>query len=140
MRKDRGCEGVYINEEVPNLIIILYADGIVGGYTVGRLEFMINVLAEYCRLWSLIVNLCKTKIVVFRRGGKLERSEKWYFNGKKMDVVSSYQYLGIIFSIKLKWALAKKTLAAQARKAIGLFSRYHYRCGYLPVGVAKMFF
>ena len=121
-------------------MIILYADDIAeGSDTVGRLQFMINVLVEYCRMWSLIVNLCKTKIVVFRRG-KLKRSEKWYFNGKKIDVVSSYKYLGIIFSTKLKWTLAKKTLAAQARKAIGLIFRYHYQCGYLPVGVAKILF
>ena len=134
MMKDKGCKGVYINEEVPNLMIILYADDIAEcSDTVGRLQFMINVLVEYCRMWSLIVNLCKTKIVVFRRGGKLKRSEKWYFNGKKMDVVSSYKYLGIIFSTKLKWTLAKKTLAAQARKAIGLIFRYHYQCCYLPV-------
>ena len=99
---------------------------------------MINVLVKYCRMWSLIVNLCKTKIAVFRRGGKLERSEKLYFNGKKIDVVSSYKYFGIIFSTKLKWTLAKKTLAAQARKAIGLIFRYHYPCGYLPVGVDKI--
>ena len=57
-----------------------------------------------------------------------------------MDVVSSYKYLGIIFSIKLKWTLAKKTLAAQARKAIGLIFRYHYQCGNLPVGAAKILF
>ena len=57
-----------------------------------------------------------------------------------MDVVSPYKYLGIIFSTKLKWALAKKTLAAQARKAIGLIFRYHYQCGYLPVEAAKIIF
>ena len=104
MMRDKGCKGIYINEEVPNLVIILYAyDTAEGSDTVGRLQFMINVLVEYCRLWSLIVNLCKTKIFVFRRGGKLKRSEKWYFNGMKMNVVSSYKYLGIIFSTKLKW-------------------------------------
>ena len=91
MMRDKGCKGVYINKEVPNLLNILYADDIAeGSDTVGRLQFMINVLIEYCRMWSLIVNLCKTIIVGFRRGGKPKRSEKWYFNGKKMDVVSSY--------------------------------------------------
>ena len=66
MMRDKCCKGVYINEEVPNLMIILYADDIAeGSDTVGRLQFMINVLVEYCRMWSLIVNLCITKIVVF---------------------------------------------------------------------------
>ena len=53
MMKDKGCKGVYINEEVtlPNLMIILYADDIAeGSDTVGRLQFMINVLVEYCRI------------------------------------------------------------------------------------------
>ena len=94
-------------------MIILYTYAIVeDSCTVGRLQCMTSVLVEYCRMWSLIVHLCKTKIVVFRRGGKLKRSEKWYFNGKKMEVVSSCRYLGILFSNKLKWTLAKKTLAA----------------------------
>ena len=70
-------------------MIILYTDDIAeGSDTVGRLQFMINVLVEYCRIWSLNVNLCTVKKVVFQRGGKLKRSEKWYSNGKKTDVVS----------------------------------------------------
>ena len=68
-------------------------------------------------MWSLIVNLRKTKIVVFRRGGELKRSEKWYFNGKKMDVVSSYKYLGIIFSTKLKWTAAKKNFSGSGAQS-----------------------
>ena len=58
MMKDKGCKGVYINEEVSNVMIILYADDIAeGSDTVVRLQCMINVLVEYCRMWSLIVNL-----------------------------------------------------------------------------------
>ena len=62
MMKDKACKGVYINEEVPNLMNILYADDIAkGSDTVGRLQFMINVLVEYCRMWSLIVIYVKQK-------------------------------------------------------------------------------
>ena len=62
---------VVVKEKAPNLIIILYADGFAeGSDTVGGLQFMINVLAEYCRMWTLIiVHLCKIKIVVFSGGG-----------------------------------------------------------------------
>ena len=41
----------------------------------------------------MIVNLTKTKIVVFRREGCLKQNEKWYYNGGKIEVVSSYDYL-----------------------------------------------
>ena len=51
MMKYKGCKGVYIKKEVPNLMIILYADDIAeGSDTVCRLQFMINELVEYCRM------------------------------------------------------------------------------------------
>ena len=41
LMKDRGCKEVYINEEIPNLMIILYADDIAEGYdTAGRLQLL----------------------------------------------------------------------------------------------------
>ena len=67
----------------------------------------------------------KTKIVVFRRGGCLKQNEKWYYNAGKIEVVSSYKYLGIFFTSKLKWSQAKRSLAAQARKAIFLIKQVH---------------
>ena len=57
MMKERGCQGAYINKEISNLNIIFNADDIAeGSDPVGRLQFMINVLLEFCSMWSLIVN------------------------------------------------------------------------------------
>ena len=33
------------------------------------------------------VNLNKTEIIVFRNGGNLRNSEKWYFDGAPVNVV-----------------------------------------------------
>ena len=84
----------------------------------------------------MIVNLTKTKIVVFRRGGCLKQNEKWYYNGGKIEVVSSYKYLGIFFTSKLKWSQAKRSLAAQARKVIFLIKQVQHKCGFLPFSAA----
>jgi hypothetical protein len=65
----------------------------------------------------------KTKIIVFRNGGKLKHNEKWYYKGKSLEVVSFYKYLGIIFTSKLQWSLAQKTLASQGLKAMFNISR-----------------
>ena len=46
--------------------------------------------------------------------------------------------LRITFSTKLKRTLAKKTLAFQVRKTIGLIFRYYCQCVYLPVAVDKI--
>ena len=54
----------------------------------------------------MLVNLIKTKIMVFRKGGVLRKNEQWFHTGEKNAVVSRYKYLGIFFSTKLKWSLA----------------------------------
>lgn len=49
MLKENGCQGVYVSEEVPNLMVLLYADNIVNGAdTVGRLQHMVNILSDFC--------------------------------------------------------------------------------------------
>ena len=57
----------YIGELVDMLrcLTLLYADD--SSDTVGRLQKIINVLFTYCKLWHLLVNMIKTKLVVFRR-------------------------------------------------------------------------
>ena len=44
------------------------------------------------------VNLDKTKIVVFRNGGSCRQNEQWFYEGKEIERVSSYKYLGISLS------------------------------------------
>jgi hypothetical protein len=39
---------------------------------------MLDELHEYATKWDLTVNIDKTKIVVFRNGGKIKDNEKWY--------------------------------------------------------------
>ena len=46
-----------------------------------------------------------------------------------------YKYLGLIFTPKLNWSVARKTLASQANKALGLLYMYNKRCGGLLVNI-----
>ena len=134
--KNMGCQGIYIDENAPNIMMLYFADDIVDGAdTVGRLQYMINVLENYCHKWGMYVNLTKTKIMVFRRGGILKKYEKWFFKGQQLEVVSFYKYLGLIFTPKLKWTLSKKTIALQAEKALNLLYMYNSKCGSLSVNI-----
>ena len=45
----------------------------------GRLQHMLNVLKMFCDKWGLKLNLLKTKILVFRRGGIVKQNEKWSY-------------------------------------------------------------
>ena len=127
--KDMGCQGIYIDENAPNIMMLYFADDIVDGAdTVGRLQYMINALENYCDKLGMHVNLTKTKIIVFRRGEILKKYEK-------LEVVSFYKYLGLMFTSKLKWTLSKKTIALQAEKAFNLLYMHNSKCGSLSVNI-----
>jgi hypothetical protein len=43
------CSGIYINENFPNLMLLMFADDMIeAADTVGRLQNLINALATFC--------------------------------------------------------------------------------------------
>ena len=50
MMTNEGCQGVYVNEQNPNILMFMYADDIATGTnTVSRMQQILNVLAKYCK-------------------------------------------------------------------------------------------
>lgn len=79
--------------------LLMYADDIIIlADDVDVLQKMIEQLSSYCKLWNLSINLEKSKIMVFRKGGKLARNEKWTLDGEEIDIVNSFKYLGMILT------------------------------------------
>ena len=37
-------------------------------------------------MWHLLVNMIKTRHVVFRRGGIVKNNDKWYFGREKIEI------------------------------------------------------
>ena len=111
MMKNKGCQGVYVDEQKPNILMFMYADDIASGTdTVSRMQKKINVLSKYCKKWGLIVSIAKTKILVFRRGGNSKNNEKWWFGGTPIEVVDFYKYVGVLFTSNLHWSMCKKNI------------------------------
>ena len=65
----------------------------------------LDVLYEVATKLGFIVNIDKSKVLVFRKGGHLAGIEKWHVGVKKLDVVTEYNYLGFLFSTKLNTML-----------------------------------
>ena len=63
------------------------------------------------------VNINKTKLMVFRNGGKVTSTEKWIYNGKHLELVDIFSYLGFILYYNNKFTVAVKHLPDQGRKA-----------------------
>lgn len=47
---------------------------------------MIVNLEKYCEQWSMEVNLDKSEIMVFRKGGRLAKTEEWYYRENKIRI------------------------------------------------------
>jgi hypothetical protein len=64
-----GCESILLQNL--NLFLLLYADDtVIFSESVEGLQKMLDTLKSYSEHWKLEVNVSKTKMVVFRNGGK----------------------------------------------------------------------
>jgi len=64
------------------------------------------------------VNMAKSKIVVFRRGGRLGEREKWYYGNEVIETVNEYRYLRVVFSSRLALTAHFKCKITAARFGI----------------------
>jgi len=118
MIEKRGGKGIKTGN-MNEIKSLFFADDIVFiADTVYDLQKHINTLARFCEEWGLDVNITKTKVIVFRRGGRISQNERWYYKGKRIEVVSTYKYLGLELSPGNTWGKATRTLSDQANKAM----------------------
>ena len=132
--------GVSVSEDSNELIVLMYADDISNfADTVLRLQRQIDKICSFCKCVKMKINLRKTKIVVFRNGGCLKKSEKWTYDGNLIEVVSFYKYLGI-YTPKLSWSKTWENATSQAQKAIACIFRYQKTFGlFAPQDIFKLF-
>lgn len=97
---------------------------------------MIDVLQEFCNKWGLSVNVNKTKVMVFKKGGKLRNGEKWHMYGRPLETVPLYKYLGLLFTSYLSWTKAVHELSLKAKRAVMMLIMYSIKCGGFPTSVA----
>ena len=70
---DRGIGGVSIDDF--KLCLLLYADdSIIISSNKEELQYSLDILHDYCQKWHLYVNVQKTNIIVFRKGGRF-----WFY-------------------------------------------------------------
>jgi hypothetical protein len=88
---------------------------VLSSFSVAGLQNQIDVLKQFADNFRMKVNLDKTKIIVFRKGGFLGERELWTYGDTPIEVVNSYKYLGLHFTTKLSLTLAVGELASKAK-------------------------
>ena len=86
---------------------MLFADDIIlMSATIAGFQNQLNVLHTCTHRLHLNVNLSKTKVMIFRKGGHLSAKEQRVFGNQRLEVVNSYKYVGFVFSAKLSFDIA----------------------------------
>jgi hypothetical protein len=89
--------GIDIGSE--KVCILLYADDVVFlCENEDDLQEMLNTLESWCYSKKINVNLEKSKIVHIRTQSVTRSNFQFIFNGKEVDIVSKYTYLGLLLT------------------------------------------
>ena len=85
----------------------------------------LNNLQSYCTKWGLTVNVSKTKVVVFRKGGRLARNDVFFYAGGEIEVVQSFKYLGCSISSGGSFKNCISDLVNSGRRALFALKRFY---------------
>jgi hypothetical protein len=126
---ENGVHGVQLLPSLVELFILLFADDIVLISTTPKgLQVQLNCLKSCCDKLRLNVNVDKTKVMVFRKGGYLGKFEKWYLGETRLEVVKQYCYLGYIFTTMLSYKIGTSHLVVKGKRAVYLLNKAFFNC------------
>ena len=139
--QDNLNDGISIDQL--QLYLLLFADDAVlfSDTREGLQNHLIHLihLENYCRKWNLTVNVSKTKIIVFRKGGNLGQNDKWFYAGEEVEVVNSFAYLGVVFSSGGSFIPNTKTLSGKSLKTMHQLLQLLHE-GDTPINIALNLF
>jgi hypothetical protein len=99
--------------------LLMYADDmVVFSESKEGLQEGLNNLHTYCTKWGLTLNAKKTKVVIFKKGGQLSRNCAFNYDGKNIEVVSHFKYLGLFLSVSGSFSYGTQELVNSARRAL----------------------
>lgn len=130
------CEKHFIHKNCPainiqliNLFILMYADDMVlFSESIEDLQQLLDTLYMYNTKWDLVLNIDKTKFVVFGNSGNLKESEKVYYNNVEIENVNNFNYLGLFCNYNGKHYQTRKHISEQSRKTMFSVNSYARIC------------
>ena len=109
----------FLNDVSDILHTLMFADDLVFFSTnKDDIQQALNQLSIYCRQNRLEVNLSKTKVLKFRRGGG-SSDDVFYYNGRVVEHCNSYEYLGL--TLQTTWTFTKHLKKVRMKAAAATF-------------------
>ena len=121
-----------VDQGTDDIRTLLFADDIsMIALTPQDLQRLINILERVSSELGLSVNLEKTKIIIFRKGGYVAERERWFLAHKEVEIVNNYKYLGLILTTKLSMQTALTEFVSRAKKRVIDISKLIHSIGYM---------
>jgi hypothetical protein len=115
--KNKGLEGITVG--ALKLFLLLYADDtVLFSETEEGLQQTLDAFETYCEKWKLTINTDKTKVMIFRRGGRLRENTRFSINNLELEIVNEFKYLGIKFSTSGSFSSTQLAMAEKGMKAL----------------------
>ena len=116
-----------------SISMLLYADDIILiASDEHKLQRMLDALDENCKTWRLTINPNKSKIVHFRRKSCPRSTQQFHCGNKAIEIVNSYEYLGLVLSEFLDFQITAKVVSQSASRALGLLISKDKAFGGMP--------
>ena len=134
--KQEGIRGIQLFPDIIEVFILMFADDIaLLADTVSGLQKQLNTLESFCENSKLKVNITKTKVVVFKRGGQLARREKWFYKGNQLEIVNDFTYVGSLFTNRLSLYKMADAVASKSKNVLNYVLNCLNVLPYLPTGM-----
>ena len=92
-----------------------------------NLQLGLNILENCCKRWKLNVNTQTTKVMVFRKGGRLRDNISFYYDGAELGIVNIFAYIGVTFTTGGSFHETQNCLAGKGLKVSFKMNKYLYQ-------------
>ena len=103
------------------------------------LQKCLDELNKFCKEWKLTISMKKTKCITFQKQNKVNKRSSFFIDGKVVQNVSEFTYLGVNIKSNDSFQSTLKSLSCKASSAIfALNSRF--KLNKIPVKAALKLF
>ena len=128
-----GLRGIQLFPDLMELFLLLFSDDIaLISDTKSGLQKQLSLLSPFCKEYKITVHIGKTKVVVFRKSGQLRNTDSWTYNGEYIEVINSFQYVGLLFTQTLSLYKMTEDLASKAKRILVALLNLLYEYGTIP--------
>ena len=129
-----GLRGIQLHPDLIEIFILLFADDIaLISDTVGGLQSQLCLLHNFCKDKKITVHVGKTKVSVFRKGGRIKRIERWQYNGEALEV--GFKYVGLLYTSKMSMFSMTEDLASKGKRVLVTLLNSLYDYGTMPKSI-----